>query len=111
MFGENNFNNKVVIVTGAAQGMGKAVSKRFAEYGAKIIINDINSDNLKSTETEFLKSGFNVIALELISVAVTLEPLRAREMATIPVPVPISSTVPGRGGSDRVSSQLSSAGL
>ncbi len=63
MFGENNFNNKVVIVTGAAQGMGKAVSKRFAEYGAKIIINDINSDNLKSTETEFLKSGFNVIAL------------------------------------------------
>ena len=63
MVGKNNFNNKVVIVTGSAQGMGKAVSKKFGEYGAKIVINDVNINNLKLTKNEFVKSGFNVIAL------------------------------------------------
>ena len=28
MESKNNFNNKVVIVTGSAQGMGKAVAKK-----------------------------------------------------------------------------------
>ena len=45
MESENNFNNKVVIVTGSAQGMGKAVAKKFGTYGAKIVINDISEDN------------------------------------------------------------------
>ena len=63
MVGKNNFNNKVVIVTGSAQGMGKAVSKKFGEYGAKIVINDVNTNNLKLAENEFVKLGFNVFAI------------------------------------------------
>ncbi|GIT12219.1 MAG: hypothetical protein CM1200mP33_4050 [Chloroflexota bacterium] len=63
MESKNNFNNKVVIVTGSAQGMGKAVAKKFGEYGAKIVINDISEDKLKLTENEFAKSGFNTLAL------------------------------------------------
>ena len=60
---ENQFEDKVVIVTGSAQGMGKAVAKKFGAYGAKIVINDIREDNLKLTENEFVKSGFNTFAL------------------------------------------------
>ena len=63
MVDKHNFNNKVVIVTGSAQGMGKAVAKKFGEYGAKIVINDISENSLKLTENEFVKSGFNVLAL------------------------------------------------
>ncbi|WP_143795559.1 SDR family NAD(P)-dependent oxidoreductase, partial [Oenococcus oeni] len=34
--------NKVVIITGAASGMGKAIAELFARQGAKIIAGDLN---------------------------------------------------------------------
>lgn len=36
--------NKVAIVTGAAQGMGAAHAKRFIEEGAKVVITDLNEE-------------------------------------------------------------------
>jgi len=33
--------NKVAIVTGAGSGFGEAIAKRFAEEGAKVVVNDI----------------------------------------------------------------------
>jgi 3-oxoacyl-[acyl-carrier protein] reductase len=36
--------NKVVIVTGAGSGFGEGIAKRFAQEGAKIIVNDLNSE-------------------------------------------------------------------
>jgi glucose 1-dehydrogenase/3-oxoacyl-[acyl-carrier protein] reductase len=35
--------NKVALVTGAAQGIGKGITEAFAQEGADVIINDINS--------------------------------------------------------------------
>ncbi|HXS53152.1 MAG TPA: SDR family NAD(P)-dependent oxidoreductase, partial [Usitatibacter sp.] len=32
---------KVAIVTGAGSGFGEAIAKRYAEEGAKVIVNDI----------------------------------------------------------------------
>lgn len=34
--------NKVAVVTGAAQGIGRAVAERFAQEGAKVVLSDVN---------------------------------------------------------------------
>ena len=44
--------NKNVIITGAAQGIGKALSFVFAEKGANLILVDIDSEGLKELEKE-----------------------------------------------------------
>src|SRR5207248_155574 len=37
--------DKVAIVTGAGSGFGEGIAKRFAQEGAKVVVNDINSAN------------------------------------------------------------------
>jgi len=36
------FNDRVAIITGAAQGIGAATARAFAEEGAKVVVSDIN---------------------------------------------------------------------
>lgn len=40
-----NFAGKVVLVTGAAQGMGRVIAEHFASLGAKVAVNDRNLDD------------------------------------------------------------------
>lgn len=42
------FENRVVLVTGAAQGLGEAISERFAREGASVVITDINEQGAQS---------------------------------------------------------------
>ena len=44
--------NKKIIVTAAAQGIGKAAAIAFAKEGALVIATDINSDKLKDLENK-----------------------------------------------------------
>ena len=44
--------DRVVIVTGAASGIGKAIAKAYAEEGAKLALADINLDGLKALKKE-----------------------------------------------------------
>ena len=39
-----NLSNRVAIVTGGAQGFGFAISERFIQSGAKVIIWDIDKE-------------------------------------------------------------------
>lgn len=48
---------RVVLITGAARGLGKEIAKSFLEIGEKVIITDINRENLKKTEEEFKSYG------------------------------------------------------
>lgn len=46
-------NGKVAIITGAAQGLGEALVKRFVEEGAKVVGVDLNEEKLKETMSKY----------------------------------------------------------
>ncbi len=51
--------NKIVLITGSSQGIGKAIALKFASLGAQIALNDIPSqeENLKIAKSEIEKLG------------------------------------------------------
>lgn len=49
---------KVAIVTGAAQGIGRAIAEAYVKHGAKVLLGDINEDKLIQTTSE-LKGQFD----------------------------------------------------
>ncbi len=58
-------NDRVAIVTGAGQGIGKAAALTLARFGARVAVCDRVSDTLTATETELAAIGIPVVAREL----------------------------------------------
>jgi short-subunit dehydrogenase len=58
------FKDKVVIITGARQGIGKTLAFMLGNLGAKLIINDCKADGLERTKNELLGEGFKVLSVE-----------------------------------------------
>ena len=55
------FNNKVALVTGAASGIGAAISKRLVKGGARLLAVDVNKEGLAALADESgLDAGFGV---------------------------------------------------
>ena len=52
--------DKVALITGAAQGLGKEMAKSMIAEGAKVYISDINQEQLDKTVTELSCSGINL---------------------------------------------------
>lgn len=57
---EKIFENKVVVITGAGSGMGKAMALQFAAEGAKVIVSDINAERVDSVVNEIKSKGDTV---------------------------------------------------
>src|SRR5882724_8199504 len=49
--------DKVAVVTGAAQGIGAAIAQRFAEEGAALVLLDLDGERLKRTAAEIRGNG------------------------------------------------------
>ncbi len=53
-------NGKTAVVTGAAQGIGKEIARVYAKLGAKVLISDVNEENLQKTTRELSDEGYEV---------------------------------------------------
>jgi NAD(P)-dependent dehydrogenase (short-subunit alcohol dehydrogenase family) len=58
------FENQVVVITGAANGIGKACAIRFAEEGANIACLDLEEERNESIATECRELGVEALALK-----------------------------------------------
>src|SRR5690606_25326643 len=63
--------NKLAIITGAADGMGKAEAQLFAKEGAKVIATDIQEIKLKEWVLEFNQSQRDLPNIEAYKQDVT----------------------------------------
>ena len=54
-------NGKVLLITGAAQGIGLEIAREFSKAGAKVVLTDINEDKVKEAA---LSLGNGVIGLK-----------------------------------------------
>lgn len=54
---KKTFNDKVVIITGAGQGIGKGIALAFAREGASLALLDINVEALESAQREIEELG------------------------------------------------------
>ncbi|MFD6210724.1 3-hydroxybutyrate dehydrogenase [Peribacillus sp. NPDC060253] len=56
--------NKVVIITGSARGIGFEIGKHFAESGAKVVLSDINEESVKEAAESLKELGFDSIGIK-----------------------------------------------
>jgi len=75
----NRFNGKVVIVTGAAHGIGQAVAAAFAHEDARVYGLDVDAAGLRATEQALLAAGTRFTAV-IADVVVPAEITRSIEL-------------------------------
>jgi len=60
----NKFDGRTAIVTGAAQGIGEAVARAFAERGARVAIVDLNESAAAQVAADLCKTGWHARAIK-----------------------------------------------
>ena len=58
-----DLTDKVAIITGSAQGIGKCIAESLAEAGASVVITDINESGVNEVVDEFTGSGKKAIGI------------------------------------------------
>lgn len=56
--------NKVAVVTGAASGMGRAISVMYAQEGAKVVLADYNLEGAEEAAKEIIATGGTALAVK-----------------------------------------------
>lgn len=59
-----NMKNKVAIITGAAQGIGKAIALRLGSSGANVVVSDLNSQKGEAVAGEIRNDGGKAIFIQ-----------------------------------------------
>lgn len=58
----NRVKDRVVLITGAANGFGREAAKQFASHGAKVVIGDRDVSGAASVVTEILQNGGQAVS-------------------------------------------------
>lgn len=57
------FENKVIVITGAGKGLGKAAARGFAREGGAVVIGDVDMDGASATVEEIVQAGGRATAV------------------------------------------------
>jgi meso-butanediol dehydrogenase/(S,S)-butanediol dehydrogenase/diacetyl reductase len=80
---DREFEDKVVIVTGAASGLGRATAYAFAAEGASLLLADVDAEGLEATRAKIEDDGGKAIAIPTdISDAAACGALASRAVGT-----------------------------
>jgi len=55
--------DRVAVITGSAQGLGKGIAEKLAQQGYGVIVSDLNEEVLNTTFEEFKKQNYNVASI------------------------------------------------
>ena len=62
---KRDFKDRVVVITGAAGGMGRALSRRFGQAGARLGLTDIDDHGVEALSEELTAEGIDCFGLGL----------------------------------------------
>ena len=67
-FERNSFDNQVIVITGAASGIGKAAAQLITSRGGTVIALDLNKDGLAGfSESHQLDVSYQVAVIKVIA--------------------------------------------
>ena len=69
MLSDNCLEDKVILVTGAGDGIGKAAAISYASHGAKVILLGKTLANLEDTYDEIITKGYNDPSISLLDLS------------------------------------------
>lgn len=105
-----SLKGKVALVTGGGRGIGKAITKKFAEAGASVVIASRKMENLKATADEFSALPGKIVPMEChVGRKEQLEALVAsieKQLGPVDILVNNSATNIGQGPSLEVTDEM-----